>query len=584
MAPSDQSGRSRLFAAVVAAWLLLGAAAGIPAAAATDAGIGQLDDDDGGLLNETLDSTTDTVDSTVDSTTDTVDSTVEGTTDTVDATTDTVEETTDSTTEAVDSTVEGTTDTVDTATGGATDDTTDALTDATDGVTDATDTTTDGVADVTDTTTDEVDATVGDTTSTTDAVTDDTTDAATAATEGDLAGTTGSLGDATGETTTLTTDRVASLAETTGEVTTELTETTGEVTTDLSGGTTDALAELGGASGLSALGSTAEDTVGNVAGGSTEEPRSGESDDTASSGQAARLESGSNDGTAGPDSATDGTDDGTAGEGAGERSVAVGSDGPLTTLGGPGGVPVSEDAATGLGLGALLVGAAGVAVRQASAAGGTGAGTTAVRAASAGVATGEGPLSRLARMLSVLRYSRYDDSDPLELDARRDVYEAISDQPGEPITAVSDRADVNLSTARHHVKVLQREELVATARVRNCERFYPAGTDDLELAAAMADECTADILDALVRLEPASVSGLADEVDRSPSTVTHHLQKLEDDDIVVRERAGRSVENKLSEAARAALDPETERRQHAAERRLDADAERPDAASGASAD
>ncbi|WP_276260217.1 helix-turn-helix domain-containing protein [Haloglomus litoreum] len=574
MTPSDQSGRARLFAVAVAAWLLLGAVAGIPAAAATtDAGTGQLGDDDGGLLNETVDSTTDTVDSTVDSTTDAVDDT-----------TDTVAETTDSTTETVDSTVEGTTDTVDTATGGATEDTTDAVTDATDGVTDAADTTTDGVTDAADTTTDEVDAAVGDTTSTTDAVTDDTTDAVSAATEGDLEGTAGSLDDATDETTTLTTDRVTSLAETTGEVTAELTETTGEATTDLAGGTTGALAELGGDSGVSVVGSTAGAAVGNVAGSSPDETLSGGSDDTASSGQAARLESGSDDGSDGPDGATDGTGDGAAGDASGERSVAAEPDGPLLTLGGPGGVPVSEDAATGLGLGALLVGAVGAAVRQASAAGGTGAGTTAARAASTAVASGEGPLSRLARMLSVLRYSRYDDSDPLELDARRAVYEAISDQPGEPITAVSDRADVNLSTARHHVKVLQREELVATARVRNCERFYPAGTEDLELAAAMADECTADILDALVRLEPASVSGLADEVDRSPSTVTHHLQKLEDDEIVVRERAGRSVENKLSEPARAALDPETERRQHAAERRLEAEAERSDAASGASAD
>jgi len=281
--------------------------------------------------------------------------------------------------------------------------------------------------------------------------------------------------------------------------------------------------------------------------------------------------------TATPATEQSGTETSTATTDRAAGAVPSGFDGEL---------PVSpEGAAAGGAATAALLGAAGIAARQTSMVGGTGTGTAAARAASTAIATGDG---RLARMLSLFRYSRYDDSDPLELDARRYVYEAISDQPGEPITAVSDRADVNLSTARHHVKVLEREGLVATARVRNCERFYPAGTDDLELAAAMADECTADILDALVRLEPASVSGLAEAVDRSPATVTHHLQKLEDDDIVVRERNGRSVENKLSAAARAALDPETERRRHAAERKLEADGAEPntggDTVSGAQAD
>lgn len=309
----------------------------------------------------------------------------------------------------------------------------------------------------------------------------------------------------------------------------------------------------------------------------TATPVAGENDELNPGGRAPMNQSGTT-GTRTwrPDTATPateqaGTETATATTDRAAGAVPAGFDGELP-------VP-PEGAAAGGAATAALLGAAGIAIRQTSMVGGTGTETAAARAASTALATGDG---RLARMLSVFRYSRYDDSDPLELDARRHVYEAISDQPGEPITAVSDRAGVNLSTARHHVKVLQREGLVATARVRNCERFYPAGTDDLELAAAMADECTADILDALVRMEPASVSGLAEAVDRSPSTVTHHLQKLEDDGIVVRERNGRSVENKLSEAARAALDPETERRQHAAERKLEA--ERADAAAGASAD
>ena len=73
----------------------------------------------------------------------------------------------------------------------------------------------------------------------------------------------------------------------------------------------------------------------------------------------------------------------------------------------------------------------------------------------------------------------------------------------------------------------------------------------------MNDDSTASIIDALARLGAASVSDLADELGRDPSTISHHLQRLEADSIIAREREGRAVMNKLSPEARTALEPET---------------------------
>jgi predicted transcriptional regulator len=542
----------RVLAVAAVAWLLLGAVVGVPTvAAASDGAAGPLADEDDGLLNETVDTTTDTVEGTVDGTTETVNETVDSTTDVVDGTTETVSETVDDTTVTAG-------EAVDTATGGTTDATTDEVTGTVDGATDAVDTTGGEATE----TSDAVAAA-------TEAVAADTTDAVSATAEGDLSGATDSLDDATDEAAWLTTDRVSSAVDATSTVTSDLTGDAEPIgTTDIAGGsdavsTSDPVETAAAATGSSLSG-------GSDSGAVTSQRAARE--------QVDRVAAADGNGVAGTDGdTTAGDNDG------GEGSNALAARGPPgTVFDWPADLPVSDDAATGGALAALLAGAAGIAVRQGSAMGGTGAGTAAARSVTQAVGGGRA-FGRLARMLSLFRYSQYDDSDPLELDARRQVYEAISDQPGEPITAVSDRSDVNLSTARHHVKVLQREGLVATARVRNCDRFYPAGTDDLELAAAMADESTAELLDALVRLEPASVSGLADEIGSSPSTVTHHLQKLEDDEIVVRERNGRSVDNKLSEPARAALDPETERRKHAAEQRLEAEAST-DTVSGAQAD
>lgn len=165
-------------------------------------------------------------------------------------------------------------------------------------------------------------------------------------------------------------------------------------------------------------------------------------------------------------------------------------------------------------------------------------------------------LDRLIRLVYPLRYSRFDDSDPLEHDTRRQVHRVVEREPGTYLSAVSERAGVPLSTARHHVRVLEREGMVASAKVRGKRRFYPSGADEVELVAAIDDGATASVLDALARLGPCSVAVLAEDLGRDSSTVTYHLQRLEEDGLVERERDGRSVENRLSDAVQSALAPD----------------------------
>ncbi|QLD85487.1 helix-turn-helix domain-containing protein [Natronomonas halophila] len=166
-------------------------------------------------------------------------------------------------------------------------------------------------------------------------------------------------------------------------------------------------------------------------------------------------------------------------------------------------------------------------------------------------------LSKLRPFLFPLRYSRYDDSDPLEHEAREEVYEIVNESPGAYLSELSEEAGLPLSTTRHHIKVLEREDLVSGAKLRGKRRFYPAYAEGVELAAALNDEATASIIDAIARLGSASVSDLADDIGRDPSTISHHLQRLEEDGIITREREGRAVMNKLSGEARTALEPDS---------------------------
>lgn len=146
----------------------------------------------------------------------------------------------------------------------------------------------------------------------------------------------------------------------------------------------------------------------------------------------------------------------------------------------------------------------------------------------------------------LLRYSRYDDSDPLENDVRQQIYGLIERSPGTYISEVSEEVDASRSTVRYHVRILEEERLIVSEAVRGKHRFYLVGSDDPQLAAALNDDATARVLNAIARLEPVTVSTLADELDRSPGTVSYHLDRLTDDGLLEREREGNAVVTRLA--------------------------------------
>jgi len=152
-------------------------------------------------------------------------------------------------------------------------------------------------------------------------------------------------------------------------------------------------------------------------------------------------------------------------------------------------------------------------------------------------------------------YSRHDDSDPLEHEVRADLYAAIEATPGVNLTALDERVDVSLSSVRHHLRILETEALVETDLINGKRRYFPVGTDDAVLVAALDDPAKAAVLRAIAAQEPASVSDLADALDRDPSTVSHHLSQLAADDLVERERVGQSVQTTLAPDVRPAVEP-----------------------------
>ncbi|MFB6079572.1 MAG: winged helix-turn-helix transcriptional regulator [Haloferacaceae archaeon] len=145
-------------------------------------------------------------------------------------------------------------------------------------------------------------------------------------------------------------------------------------------------------------------------------------------------------------------------------------------------------------------------------------------------------------------------SDPdLELDSRRAIYRYVAANPGVHFRGLLDALDYAQGTVQYHLGWLEDEGLVETSADGNYTRYYPADSfDEADRAVmnALRREYARRIVAHLAADGPLSTAELSDRLDRSPSTVSWHLSKLDDAGLVEGERRGRSVVYELTDPDR----------------------------------
>jgi DNA-binding transcriptional ArsR family regulator len=159
-------------------------------------------------------------------------------------------------------------------------------------------------------------------------------------------------------------------------------------------------------------------------------------------------------------------------------------------------------------------------------------------------------------LVPVAGYSRYDDSDPLDNETRAAIHELVTERPGIYHASLADETGVAVETIRYHGRILADEGLVEEQMIRGRRRLFPVqlNVEDPRVAAALADPDASDIIAAIERREPTTPSALADALDRARSTVSHHLERLEEDGLVARERDGSRCWVRLRSRVRSSSD------------------------------
>jgi len=144
------------------------------------------------------------------------------------------------------------------------------------------------------------------------------------------------------------------------------------------------------------------------------------------------------------------------------------------------------------------------------------------------------------------------DSD-LELDSRRTIYQRIADTPGVHFRALLDELEYAQGTLQYQLRWLADEGLIDVSDDGKYTRYYPAvefDEADRTVMNALRREYSRRILAHLLADGPLSTTQLTDRLDKAQSTVSWHLSKLAEADLVTKERDGRSVVYEVSDPDR----------------------------------
>lgn len=146
-------------------------------------------------------------------------------------------------------------------------------------------------------------------------------------------------------------------------------------------------------------------------------------------------------------------------------------------------------------------------------------------------------VSLLLGLTAIGLYHKMSKDRALEHPARQRILSMLEAEPGLGTTEVADRLEVCYRTARHHLEVLARFDLVVGAKPRGSWRW--ARPQQAQAVREPEVPAMQERLLELLEEEPGlHLSEIARRLDAAKATVKHHLDRLDENDLVRDERVG----------------------------------------------
>ncbi len=148
--------------------------------------------------------------------------------------------------------------------------------------------------------------------------------------------------------------------------------------------------------------------------------------------------------------------------------------------------------------------------------------------------------------------------DLLELDTRRRVYEHVARYPGLHLSEIARGTQINVNHAKHHLRYLEKHDMVSSQRESGYWRFYARREGPLGLQESVGPQ-EKTVLSLLRRPLPLHITLLLlnhDEMNHAElrektgaahGTVHYHLKKLEKDGVITSHKQGRERLYRLSD-------------------------------------
>jgi predicted transcriptional regulator len=147
-----------------------------------------------------------------------------------------------------------------------------------------------------------------------------------------------------------------------------------------------------------------------------------------------------------------------------------------------------------------------------------------------------------------------------EVESRRRIYEAVCKFPGIHLRELSRTVDLKLNLVDYHLLYLEKREIIYSLLDGQFKRYYPKdmldadhkkdiyGAPDKQLVGLLRQPIPFRIIVLLARSGVMSHKDLTEALHKSPSTVSHHLDKLHRAGAVTKSPEGRGYA--LSDPAR----------------------------------